>query len=104
MLYKHFILRKVAKYARLRQNKGYNSQEKPIFIYTKVEINSDIQQLLNDKLGYVEHKGVGQQKHIDQKSKLQALNNKNKSGCSLVWLGHQPATLTTRVRIPATAP
>jgi hypothetical protein len=26
------------------------------------------------------------------------------SGCSLVWLGHQPATLTTRVQIPATAP
>jgi hypothetical protein len=25
-------------------------------------------------------------------------------GCSLVWLGHQPATLTTRVQIPATAP
>jgi hypothetical protein len=28
----------------------------------------------------------------------------NSSGCSLVWLGHQPATLTTRVQIPATAP
>ena len=26
------------------------------------------------------------------------------SGRSLVWLGHQPATLTTRVQIPATAP
>ena len=26
------------------------------------------------------------------------------SGRSLVWLGHQPPTLTTRVQIPATAP
>ena len=30
--------------------------------------------------------------------------SKIKSGRSLVWLGHQPATLTTRVQIPATAP
>ncbi len=37
---------------------------------------------------------------LDQK--LQDLTSKS-SGRSLVWLGHQPPTLTTRVQIPATA-
>ena len=31
-------------------------------------------------------------------------NSAHRSGRSLVWLGHQPATLTTRVQIPAAAP
>ena len=31
-------------------------------------------------------------------------NSAHSCGRSLVWLGHQPATLTTRVQIPAAAP
>ena len=47
-------------------------------------------------------------KAIIQKPNFHACTKKvtRTKGCgrSLVWLGHQPATLTTRVQIPATAP
>ena len=42
---------------------------------------------------------------IRKPNKSQAsLVSQNNSGYSLVWLGHQPATLTTRVQIPVAAP
>jgi hypothetical protein len=47
-------------------------------------------------------------KPIEQLNNTEHLNLKDSSlissGRSLVWLGHQPPTLTTRVQIPATAP
>jgi hypothetical protein len=47
-------------------------------------------------------------KPIEQMNNTEHLNLKDlsliSSGRSLVWLGHQPPTLTTRVQIPATAP
>ena len=56
---------KVAKYARLRQYKGYNSQRKPVFTYTKIPITPEIQALLTEKLR--QQKAVGQQqKNIGQ--------------------------------------
>jgi hypothetical protein len=46
-------------------------------------------------------------KPIEQLNNHEHLNLSNSSlissGRSLVWLGHQPPTLTTRVQIPATA-
>ena len=41
---------------------------------------------------------------IDLKEHKTSKNTPKTSGRSLVWLGHQPPTLTTRVQIPATAP
>ena len=46
---------------------------------------------------------IGHQDRSSVQKNSQDLGSKS-SGCSLVWLGHQPATLTTRVQIPATAP
>jgi hypothetical protein len=46
----------------------------------------------------------GQEVIVDRKLKESSLNQPNTSGRSLVWLGLQPPTLTTRVQIPATAP
>jgi hypothetical protein len=40
----------------------------------------------------------------DLKAPQSSSNLENHGGRSLVWLGHQPPTLTTRVQIPATAP
>jgi hypothetical protein len=52
--------------------------------------------------------GKFKQLPIEQLSTVEQQNLKDSSlissGRSLVWLGHQPPTLTTRVRIPATAP
>jgi hypothetical protein len=96
-----------AKYARIRFYEGYK-EGKPQYIYSKVEITAEIQALLDQKL---HQKGIGQQQsNAGQQNNIEPQNLKNKpkskikSGRSLVWLGHQPATLTTRVRIPATAP
>ena len=40
----------------------------------------------------------------DHKLNVNGFFTENVSGRSLVWLGHQPATLTTRVQISAAAP
>ena len=59
--------------------------------------------------------GIEKGENLNQKSNtIEQLNNHEhlnlsnssliSSGRSLVWLGHQPPTLTTRVQIPATAP
>jgi hypothetical protein len=52
----------------------------------------------------LEHKGKSSVQEARILKPNSSIKSKKKSGCSLVWLGHQPATLTTRVRIPATAP
>jgi hypothetical protein len=43
-------------------------------------------------------------KEPDPKKQQSSFKSENQGGRSLVWLGHQPPTLTTRVQIPATAP
>jgi hypothetical protein len=63
---------KVATYSRLRQYKGLDSNKKPIFIYTKIPITADIQELLKAKLESLEQKQLGQSQansYIDQNSK-----------------------------------
>jgi hypothetical protein len=60
-----------------------------------IDLNK-LQQLKN-----LEHKSTTSVQGV-QENKLET--SSKSSGCSLVWLGHQPATLTTRVQIPATAP
>ncbi len=56
-------------------------------------------------LGYVKRVTADNDlsKH-DQNLLKNVSSTENRSGRSLVWLGHQPATLTTRVQIPVAAP
>jgi hypothetical protein len=58
--------------------------------------------------GMEKEENLQQSNSIDQLNNHEHLNLSNSSlissGRSLVWLGHQPPTLTTRVQIPATAP
>jgi hypothetical protein len=93
-------------YFRVRHYAGKNPQTgKAKFYYHQQTKNyTETQLALKNTKGKLKQKS----NNIDRLNNTEHLNLSKSSlvssGCSLVWLGHQPATLTTRVRIPATAP
>jgi hypothetical protein len=91
------------RYSRVRHYEG-----KGKFTYHKVEDLEALKTLLKSQdISISNSKAMGQlgqeqtlEKHDPNLKDLSSVS----SGRSLVWLGHQPPTLTTRVQIPATAP
>ncbi len=94
-----------ATYARTRHYSHLDKQShKPQFTYCRIENLGELETLIESQginQSFKTDTGqVGQQQNHDQKLAESSLKS---SGRSLVWLGHQPPTLTTRVQIPATA-
>ena len=92
-------LQQLGNYFRVRHYAGKNPDtDKAKFYYH--------QQTNEHALSQIHSKQTS--KPIEQLNNTENLNLKDSSlissGRSLVWLGHQPPTLTTRVQIPATAP
>ncbi len=93
-------------YARTRHYSHLDKDsKKPRFTYCKIENLKALETLIKSQgisLSVKADTGqVGQAQNHDQHLSNSSLKS---SGRSLVWLGHQPPTLTTRVQIPATAP
>ena len=97
-------LQQLGNYFRVRHYAGINPETgKAKFYYhqqTKEYAENQITQI--KKHGNLKQQPLEQLNNVDQ-SNLKDLSSKS-SGRSLVWLGLQPPTLTTRVQIPATAP
>lgn len=93
------------KYARTRHYSHLDKDsKKPQFSYCKINDLEVLQTLIKsiDISLSTNIPSIGQLGQNIHDQKLKDLTSKV-SGCSLVWLGHQPPTLTTRVQIPATA-
>jgi hypothetical protein len=92
-------LQQLGNYFRMRHYAGKNPETgKAKFYYhqqTKEYALSQMDSKQNSKP--IDHLTIPE--HLNLKDSSLIL-----SGRSLVWLGHQPPTLTTRVQIPATAP
>ena len=100
------------RYARVRHYlKTDPATKKPTFEYHKIENLVALKTLIESQgISFSTENSVGQAGQcqkvkipIDLKEHKTSLNTLKTSGRSLVWLGHQPPTLTTRVQIPATA-
>ena len=101
------------RYARVRHYSHiHKGSKKPQFTYCRIEDLQALKTLLLNKgislsTDKADSGQTGQKSNIrihDHELNDSSLNQPNASGRSLVWLGHQPPTLTTRVQIPATAP
>ena len=101
---KEGYLQQLGNYYRVRHYAGINPETgKAKFYY-----HQQTKEYAETQLALIEKQGHLEQQPIEQLNNLDQLNVKdlssNSSGRSLVWLGLQPPTLTTRVQIPATAP
>ena len=93
-------------YARTRHYSHIDKDSKrPQFTYCRISDLEALQTLIKSQgislsVNKADIGQIGQEQIHDQR--LKELSPKS-CGRSLVWLGHQPPTLTTRVQIPATA-
>ena len=98
-------LQQLGNYFRVRHYAGINPETgKAKFYY-----HQQSKEYAETQIDIVKKQGnLLKQQTIEQLNNLDRSNLKDlssvSSGRSLVWLGHQPPTLTTRVQIPATAP
>ena len=97
-------LQQLGNYFRVRHYAGKNPETgKAKFYY-----HQQTKEYAESQLAGIEKRENLQSSFIEQLNSHEHLNLSNSSlissGRSLVWLGHQPPTLTTRVQIPATAP
>jgi hypothetical protein len=97
-------LQQLGNYFRVRHYAGINPEtgKAKFYYHQQNKEYAETQLALTDKQGNLKEQPFKQLNNIEHRIS-QYLGSKS-SGCSLVWLGHQPATLTTRVQIPATAP
>ena len=100
------------RYARTRHDAHLTKDsKKPQFTYCKIENLEALKTLIEPQgISLSTENTIGQagqyqkvKTTIDLKEHKTSRNTPKTSGRSLVWLGHQPPTLTTRVQIPATA-
>ena len=99
MLQMFFNSNNEVRYARIRHYIGVNPNTgKSRFVYHRQTLEYVQSILKQDNTDHIDHD------IHDQKLNVNGSFTENVSGRSLVWLGHQPATLTTRVQISAAAP
>ena len=97
-------LHQLGNYFRVRHYSGIHPNAgKSKFHYHQQSKDYALSQLAGNRKGenFIEQSNI-EQLTIGQEPNLKD-SSFNSSGRSLVWLGHQPPTLTTRVQIPATA-
>ncbi len=100
------------RYARTRHYSHIDKDsKKPQFTYCKMQNLEALKTLIESQaISFSTENTLGQagqyqkvKTTIDLKEPKTSKNTLKTGGRSLVWLGHQPPTLTTRVQIPATA-
>ena len=97
-------LQQLGNYFRVRHYAGIDPEtgKAKFYYHQQTKEYVETQLALIEKQGSLKQQPLEQLNNVDQ-SNLKDLSSIS-SGRSLVWLGLQPPTLTTRVQIPATAP